>query len=278
MTAIKVHIQNKDFLSAEVRRNYSHLMTPEEFVCDVTLMSEDEVLFSAHKTVIASFSSFFKKVFTIQDYQDQLVPLSNIHSSQLSSILDYMYTGEVKIEEKCLDTFLSNCRQLKVKGHDSAMVTLIMDEYSEENLNLEIEMDIKEQNKARQQMPILQQDVTNAVATDELLLQNENTENDDRENDDAGEEETVKEKEQEFIKQFLHILKDTEIYVPNSRIDVLSEDEIERLKFYCDIFFCTLEAIKDFGETEEREGIIYIKKDCLLTIDSFRKKLRSFKI
>ena len=146
-----ISFQQKDFLS-EVRQSFSKLRQ-EKVLCDITLMSEDDIFFKAHKVVLSSFSKFFKKLFTSQDYQNQLIYLSNIHSSQLSSIMDYIYNGEVKIEQKCLEKFLSNSKTLKVQGlyeeregkHLSGIDVSMKKEYIEGHVNLDFEVEIKKE-------------------------------------------------------------------------------------------------------------------------------------
>ena len=141
----EISFQQKDFLS-EVRQSFSQFRQ-EKILCDITLMSEDDIFFKAHKVVLSSFSKFFKQLFTSQDYQNQLIYLSNIHSSQLSGILDYIYNGEVKIEQKCLDTFLSNSKTLKVQGLYQEGFTgidvTLKKEYIEGNENTDVNLVIK---------------------------------------------------------------------------------------------------------------------------------------
>lgn len=147
----EISFQQKDFLS-EIRQGFSQLRQ-EKVLCDITLMTEDDIFFKAHKVVLSSFSKFFKKLFTIQDYQHPLIYLSNIDSSQLSSIMDYIYNGEVKIEQKCLDTFLSNSKTLKVQGlyeegeghHSPGIDVSIKKEYIEGHENNEFNMGIKKE-------------------------------------------------------------------------------------------------------------------------------------
>lgn len=139
-------------------------------------MSEDDIFFKAHKVVLSSFSIFFKKLFTTQDYQNQLIYLSNIPSSQLSSILDYIYNGEVKIEQKCLDEFLSNSKTLKVRGLYQEVCTgvdvSLKKEYIERNENPEVETVIKKEkdnvtiDEAEKESEMLLQDDLSADTDD----------------------------------------------------------------------------------------------------------------
>ena len=184
----EISFQQKDFLS-EVRQSFSKLRH-EKSLCDITLMSEDDIFFKAHKVVLSSFSIFFQKLLTNHDYQNQLIYLSNIHSSQLSSIMDFIYNGEVKIEQNCLDTFLSNSKTLKVKGlykeedQSKENHVALKKEYNEEQIRV-MEKVIKKEKDVIEMIDDEAQKESEMLLQDDLSVHTENL-SEDEHSDEYG--------------------------------------------------------------------------------------------
>ena len=88
----------------------------EEDLCDVTLVSDDEVMTKAHKLVLSSSSSFFKHILWKNPHQHPLLYLSGINSTDLNFVLDYIYQGEVQLFQEQLDNFLNVAKILKIDG------------------------------------------------------------------------------------------------------------------------------------------------------------------
>jgi hypothetical protein len=74
----------------------------------------------AHKVILSSCSIFFKDLLrsmTVAGSNVQpLIFLRGIRFEDLQSILDFMYFGEVNIEQEKLNTFLAVAEELRVKG------------------------------------------------------------------------------------------------------------------------------------------------------------------
>lgn len=74
----------------------------------------------AHKVILACFSSVFRSMFkqnqSIQMANNTALFLRGAKHQHLSSLLDFIYQGEVKIPEAELSTFLSTAEDLKVIG------------------------------------------------------------------------------------------------------------------------------------------------------------------
>ena len=82
---------------------------------DVTLVCEDGQL-QAHKLVISACSQFLKKILQLNPHPLPLIYLKDINFSNLQSIIDFMYHGEVFISQDNLEPFLKLAQDLKVKG------------------------------------------------------------------------------------------------------------------------------------------------------------------
>lgn len=122
----KLVLQWEDFNlgASEVFKNIQF----ESDFCDVSLRCNDsngEVL-EAHKVIIATFSSVFKNM--LQGYghnrasSNTALFLRGIQHKHLSAILDFIYQGEVHVDEAELNIFLSVADDLKIKGLSSERV------------------------------------------------------------------------------------------------------------------------------------------------------------
>ena len=85
-------------------------------LADVTLICDDKVKFSAHKVILSSCSNLFKFILKENNNANSLLYLGGISSSNLDSILDYVYHGEVKLFQEQLDSFLESAQKLEIEG------------------------------------------------------------------------------------------------------------------------------------------------------------------
>jgi len=83
---------------------------------DVTLLSDDEKQFSAHKFVLSACSPFFKNLLKKYSNQYPLLFLGGVGSKDLENILDFVYKGSIKIAQENLEDFLSSAQILKIEG------------------------------------------------------------------------------------------------------------------------------------------------------------------
>ena len=92
----------------------------EEF-CDVTLISDDDKRVRAHKIVLASSSTIFRDLFQSDEEEDgyQVIHIKGVQSGFLTSMIDLIYKGETKVEEKECGKFLNLLRQYKLLKYNS---------------------------------------------------------------------------------------------------------------------------------------------------------------
>jgi len=90
-------------------------MREEKDFFDVTLACEDRQV-QAHKVILAACSPFFRNVLRRNPHQHPLLFLKGVRYSDISSILSFMYHGEVNVTQEDLNTFLSTAEELQVKG------------------------------------------------------------------------------------------------------------------------------------------------------------------
>jgi len=90
-------------------------MRDEKDFFDVTLACEDEQI-EAHKVVLSACSPFFRAVLRRNPHNHPLLYLKGIKSSDLQSIVSFMYEGEVNVGQAELTSFLAAADELSVKG------------------------------------------------------------------------------------------------------------------------------------------------------------------
>ena len=95
---------------------FRDLRQEKEFF-DVTLACKDGQL-EAHKVILSSCSIFFKDILKRNPHVHPLLYMKDVKLNHLQAVMDFMYQGNVNVDQKELDTFLALARELKVKGLD----------------------------------------------------------------------------------------------------------------------------------------------------------------
>ena len=94
------------------------LFRNEDYLHDVTLVSDDHKQVSAHKLVLSACSEYFRDIFKQNNKPNAhpLLCLDGISSHDLNKIMDYIYNGEVQIFQENLDRFLAVAQRFKLEG------------------------------------------------------------------------------------------------------------------------------------------------------------------
>jgi len=90
------------------------LCESEEFT-DVTLAAGSK-FFPAHKLVLSICSPYFQKLFRRLGKEKPVIFLKDVDPKHLELLLQYMYKGEIKVEENELVTVLNTAQGLEIKG------------------------------------------------------------------------------------------------------------------------------------------------------------------
>ena len=142
----KFSLKWNDFQS-NVSRTFSQLRSEEEFF-NVSLVSDDQKMMSAHKLVLSASSPYFKHILTHNKHSHPLLCLDGVRSGELQSVLDYIYQGEVQIYQEQLDRFLEVAQKFQLEGLNSRDTK---EEALEDKLNTEVEHDFSEQEPPQDQ-------------------------------------------------------------------------------------------------------------------------------
>ena len=87
---------------------------------DVTLVCEDGQQFETHKLVLISSSPFFFDVLKRNKHPHPMIFMGGLKSVLLGAMMDFLYEGEVKIEQNQLESFLGFAEQLQLKDFRGA--------------------------------------------------------------------------------------------------------------------------------------------------------------
>ena len=88
----------------------------EDYLNDVTLVTDDNQQISAHKLVLSACSDYFQKVFRNNQNKGLLLCLEGVTKEELNNCLDYMYNGEVEIPQVGIEKFFQIARRFKLNG------------------------------------------------------------------------------------------------------------------------------------------------------------------
>jgi len=133
LSSEKFCLQWKEF-QENVRTSYKEVRRTGEF-SDVTLACEDGQQIRAHKVILSASSTFFRDLLSANDHPQPLL-LRGLKGSDLISVVDFIYHGEVEVEKENLYDFLAIGEKLKLKGlaktpeHSASQVDAAEDERS----------------------------------------------------------------------------------------------------------------------------------------------------
>ena len=129
---------------------------------DVTLVSDDQIQFKAHKIVLRACSPVFKKIIDNNPTQHPLIYLRGIQSYEMESILQYMYLGEGKFYFDRMVEFIKAAKDLEVKDISKSvelpnkakdMIEENVTEVEEKETEEGDEPELKRENTTRNKQP-----------------------------------------------------------------------------------------------------------------------------
>lgn len=93
---------------------FDQLLQDESFV-DVTLAVDGQYI-RAHKIVLSACSPYFQSLFINHQEKHPIVILKDVPLADMRSLLDFMYKGEVSVDQDRLTAFLRVAENLRIKG------------------------------------------------------------------------------------------------------------------------------------------------------------------
>ncbi|KAK9496949.1 hypothetical protein O3M35_012850 [Rhynocoris fuscipes] len=93
---------------------FAQLLERESF-CDVTLACEGKTL-RAHKMMLSACSTYFDSIFSKHEDKDPIVILKDVKFEDIKALVEFMYKGEINVENSQLNTLLQTAEELRIKG------------------------------------------------------------------------------------------------------------------------------------------------------------------
>ena len=90
------------------------LMEDEDF-SNVTLVTEDKEHIGANRNVLSACSPVFKDIFKKERNSRSTIYLRGIQYSEMKSIIQFIYLGEVTFFKERMDEFLAVAKSLEIK-------------------------------------------------------------------------------------------------------------------------------------------------------------------
>lgn len=152
---------NWDTFSEHLQLMFKELYQEERYA-DVTLVSDDQTQFKAHKIVLSACSPVFKKIIERNPSQHPLIYLRGVQSYEMESILQFMYLGEGKFYYERMGEFMKVAKDLEVKEISKGVeIPNVEEEVTEETVMNDEEKETIEdyepkqtsENKIRQKQP-----------------------------------------------------------------------------------------------------------------------------
>jgi len=85
--------------------------------CTLTCGQAGGQTINAHRVVLSACSPYFRQVLSnLSQWQHPVVILKDIKYEELSGIVEFIYHGEVSIDQECLPGFLQAAESLRIKG------------------------------------------------------------------------------------------------------------------------------------------------------------------
>ncbi|MCL4143013.1 UNVERIFIED_CONTAM: hypothetical protein GTU68_022941 [Idotea baltica] len=84
--------------------------------CTDATLSCGHKFFNVHKLILMACSDFFCELFEHTTCQNPVVILKDVKSVELEALLDYMYIGEVEVQQKNLPEIIKAAESLRIKG------------------------------------------------------------------------------------------------------------------------------------------------------------------
>ena len=89
--------------------------TKDSLLSDVTLVCNDDKQIKAHKVILSSFSSLFKRMFVNNPHPQPIIFLKGVAFSDLDALLDFIYHGEASVAQENFSSFLETAADLEIE-------------------------------------------------------------------------------------------------------------------------------------------------------------------
>merc|ERR1719430_794141 len=102
------------YFTPNVTSRLSDVFTEKSF-CDVTLVSDDQNPFQAHRYVLSIFSPVLNNILLNNPHSHPLIYLRGVNHQDLDSILKFIYLGKASVNHSNMKRFAQAAKDLQIK-------------------------------------------------------------------------------------------------------------------------------------------------------------------
>jgi len=105
----------------------------EELFVDVTLATADRQIIRGHRVVLSAGSGYLERILAINPSEHPTIVLANLKYRELKLLVDFMYSGEISVDQPVLGGLLEAASWLQIKGlYESGAIDGVPQEEEEE--------------------------------------------------------------------------------------------------------------------------------------------------
>ena len=96
-----------------------HILLTDDIFTDVTLVSDDQKQFKAHKVLLTACSPVFKSLLSFSDassFQQTVLFMRGISSKDMEALIEFIYVGKTNVHQESVNHFLTIADDLKIVG------------------------------------------------------------------------------------------------------------------------------------------------------------------
>ena len=112
-----------------------NIQRKQDYLCDITLVSKDNIELKAHRNVLSAASPFFYKLLQsdMKENREGIIRLEEISGSVMEDVLEFIYTGTVEVTQENAEELIATGNYLIIPSLKTASGRFLEGEMSEKN-------------------------------------------------------------------------------------------------------------------------------------------------
>ena len=99
-----------------------NIQRKQDYLCDITLVSKDNIELKAHRNVLSAASPFFYKLLQsdMKENREGIIRLEEISGSVMEDVLEFIYTGTMEVTQENAEELIAAGNYLIIPGLKTA--------------------------------------------------------------------------------------------------------------------------------------------------------------
>ena len=112
-----------------------NIQRKQDYLCDITLVSKDNIELKAHRNVLSAASPFFYKLLQsdMKENREGIIRLEEISGSVMEDVLEFIYTGTVEVTQENAQELIAAGNYLIIPSLKTASGRFLEGEMSDKN-------------------------------------------------------------------------------------------------------------------------------------------------